>query len=1108
MSKERDKNKDKNSPMLLGFDDLSTIPPTFFIGLGGSGSRVIHSLAQRLENEPNWSRFRNLIHFICIDTDRDDLSRLSRVSELSNISIPYKRRRIQLYRGELEHGEKSRITSWVHPWYSFREGSGAKGAGQIRLESRFSLHCQIEDNKPKNVRNILVNRLRSALNVKIATLDKVSNIRFFIYGSLAGGTGSGTALPISYLVRKLARDAGASSEVFGMLFLPSVFRHDVKSELHSKIDANAYAALKELEYCMEMRYETGPPALEFIFDPLSTRGDALCRDDYVEEAPFDWVYIVDKPEKATVEQIYQAAGETAYLQLFSPILAIQTRASDNYHQLLSEPLTEYFCGMYGSMGASVLEFPRDRLARYFARRKCIEMVKRFIVGCPKLTEGGDEVDVTSKAFREVSDSEQNRLLDQNFRSFIEQEARAEEDDPNISGKGLFSEIGSLKLGDIDLIQEFKARLNQKLDELTSKIELSTINAAALTYENPTLNYSRVSLARDYKAGKRLIDKEAIILCREISSGRFFAKFFSEFRVTPLQQRYFLIVINEMGKNEDLRTGDEAEDEDLLDWCFIPAEDTDGSSHLARKIPDRLDFDPDHPEVKKRINQLEERLKKASRKLLGKESAFNQARNMAVSSFKRFEETAYDALIIDFWHQINRSLQQQSESRMNTFRIISKQGLALVEHLRSQAERTREHGGVIPPIGETQKENFVFHLGNEVFHDARANVRQWHLVYKLKLEHEPLVDSTQILGQISAILDEAARSKSEIGDSESVLTKMVELIDKVALERVKHFINVDSPFSLGDGLELETRLTVLGNREDVTLREVESVDRKSLEPYLRDKLERVSGMSTPLARFDHAVLAGARISAYSPRFCGISSQLLDNNSWLKTVFSEAVESFTFLEDWDSSDIVSFYQAKLGIPLYVYSDISSVLEDSYDFEVGSSGRKQPLHIDYRWENEGFLGSPGPGMPGVTVRQRRQWERNVAAWRRKKDQLTKALQKEQAKMASEVAGQFARCLATGVLSSDTANRYKLEFKNKVIGLGHGIKESMDAFGALSKGIRGPVDRANKITLKSAQELIEQCLLDLDSLLFEAATDNDEHDVEVIELLREQLTDQGDVL
>ena len=217
--------------MLLGTNKLR---PAFFIGLGGSGGRVVDVLARRLAADPAFERFADLVHFVAVDTDQNDLSRLHREVHKTNISIADKPRRIALHRGEAAGlAEDRRVTSWVHPSYRFREHSNA-GAGQIRLEARYSLHCQLVEAPPQNLADILRKQLQRTLRAGAPNRGS-ERIRFHVWASTAGGTGSGASLVVANLVRKLAAELGAEAEVFGNFFLPSLFRDRVAGPLVSKI---------------------------------------------------------------------------------------------------------------------------------------------------------------------------------------------------------------------------------------------------------------------------------------------------------------------------------------------------------------------------------------------------------------------------------------------------------------------------------------------------------------------------------------------------------------------------------------------------------------------------------------------------------------------------------------------------------------------------------------------------------------------------------------------------------------------------------------------------------------------------------------------------------
>ena len=1084
----------------LGMDDLKGIPPTFFLGMGGSGGRVVDVLAKRLKSEPFWPRLSKLVHFVCIDTDANDLARLARRVETSNISISDKRRRIELLRGNLDHEANQRVASWVHPWYGFRDVAG-KGAGQIRLESRFSQHCQIADGLPGNVRDLITRKLRESMDALNINAQKSANARFFIYGSLAGGTGSGASLITAYLCRQLAIDAGIPAEVFGMFFLPSVFRDRIESALVPKINANGYAALKEIEWCMEMRYDKCGPkgGLEMVFDPRRAPGTKVTKHDRVERAPFDWVYIVDKPEKMAIDQIYQAAGESAYLQLFSPIMAFQDREGDNFAQLQSEPSDGYFAVQYGSMGSSVLEFPRERLVRYFARRKTVELVERLVVGKPPSNSGiADDLVLSGREFLDLAESEQNRRIDEAFKRFVQYEAKQEAE---VEKRGLFTDIAELRVGQSNLMDEFRAKLNAEIEALKSEVVIATINAPAITPENPTLNHARVNLARDYKTGKQTVDKKALLLARDITGGGFLSKFFRDFKASPLQQRYFLVQINQLALNADLRTGVEEEDASLLDWCFLPAADIDSVGYLARKPPDAVEYDVELPDVRKRIAAAEERLSIASKALISKEKKFDEARIGAVREFQRLEQACGDALIIDFWHQTNRALRQHVEKRLDLFRVIAKKGLSAVDHLRAQAENCRERGGTVPDIGRTDEEAAEFHLGNEVFHDARNKVRQWHLVYRLLVEQDLVIDIGAVLAEVNTVLDQAASANSPTqpgtSGSDDVLNSIIDRIDKQMRDKMQRFVDVDREINLFTGLEMEAKLTLLNNRADVTPKDMDRVDPIALEPYIKDKLAFVAGMSIPLARFDEAVLAGAGKKPYRPRFYGVDDKLLERSAMVATALKSAASGFSMLEDWNSHDILTFYQATIGVPLYAWRDVQEDLGIAYEHEAGESGRGHPMQIDARWENTGFHGNESLGIPGLSLGLRRKWEAAKKAFEEEQARKRKAEDDAKLRQSAASAGQLGRGLAAGFVS-EAYGAWSLAYRGRTFELGTGLAEAMQKFAELPEAVRGPVDRAAQEAITNDPGKLAELKAKLDDWLFDAGSDGRTADEKAIGLVQ----------
>ncbi len=1047
--------------MLLGTHKLR---PTFFIGLGGSGGRVVDVLAKRLASDPNFDRFADLVHFVAVDTDQNDLTRLHREVHKSNISIANKPRRIALHRGEAAGlTEDRRITSWVHPSYRFREHSNA-GAGQIRLEARYSLHCQILEQQPQNLTDILRRQLQRALRAGAPNRGS-ERIRVHLWASTAGGTGSGASLVVANLVRKLAAELGAEAEVFANLFLPSLFRDRVAPPLVSKIEANGYAALKEIERFQELRYEGGPDPLELVFDPLGSHDKAVAATDRVDRAPFDWVYLIDRPEAMTIEEIYAAAGEAAYLQLFTPILGYQEREGDNFRQLQTRLAAGYFALQNGAIGASVIELPRDRLVRYMARRGAVDALERYVIAqsddAARLTPGpreraepgvapkalGAQIDVADPAWKALSEGEQGRRLDRAFVDFVRGEAHRED----LAKKpGIFSEIGRFESLGTQLVAAFKATLRVDLEAAEDLVAIDSINAAAITPENTSLNAQRDAMLRDLQRARMQLADKATALEKDLSSGRLLTRFFQKYQVSPLLQRFLLIELDRAAR-EDQRIGGEA-DEGLVDWCLVPFDDPEAGRHLAMTPADAATWKLDQPELRKQLQNLEAGLIDASKKLFRKEQAFTERRQAVVAWFNQLRDTAQETLIVEYWQRLARALKQQIQQRLEVFRTIAKQGLGLVSHLRVEAEAARVRGLAVPDIGATTTlENLgEFHLGSEVFHDERAGVRAWDELWRLVVEPAVHVPVQDLLAAVDAHL--------QSGDGERVLYRIADALDTVYRTRIAKHLSHDQPLSFAQGLVLEAQMALTKHRAR-SRAELDAVSMPAVRDYLSEKLARVASMSRALGRFDEPVVAGREFAPYRPRFVGVQSDHLDQVPVLAEALAVGATGFERLEDWGSPDILSFYQACLGVPLYAWVEVQGPLLRAYEHEARDPLRREPLHVDHRWEGT----ADGLGLPGLDPVTRRVWEDHRAA------------------LAKQGVGAAARALAAGVVVRD-GRRFAWRLRGKEGELGSSARELAKSWATLSDALRGPLEQAVAGVLAAEPQRIAQAREQLAGWRFDA--------------------------
>lgn len=363
--------------------DPSMVAPTLFVGLGGCGCEIAARVAKHLKRHPNYEeRYKDLVKFALVDTNINDLESYRQdADETFLISDFEKEEYADFAAGQKFLDEDEYFTQWIPQDYRFRAGDTA-GAGQIRIESRLGCYYQMKhgDFVPKFRR--LLEDLKSHEHGH-RRLDS-DEIRIFVCYSVAGGTGSGSHLPLAYMLRDQAKALGKPTMI-GVSVLPAVFE-DVTGANKDGTFANGYAALKEMEHLMKL----GAPdsqfypedGIEFHYNPSDTS------KTHVNQRPFDFVYMVDKPESFSVDDVPRAAADGLYLQLFSPLFGEQASDYDNYtqHQRFLVPHDFEAKGIagytqfYGSYGAAVMIVPVNGLVDYCSRKVALSLMEQNFLG--------------------------------------------------------------------------------------------------------------------------------------------------------------------------------------------------------------------------------------------------------------------------------------------------------------------------------------------------------------------------------------------------------------------------------------------------------------------------------------------------------------------------------------------------------------------------------------------------------------------------------------------------------------------------------------------------------------------------------------------------------
>ncbi|MEZ4226725.1 MAG: tubulin-like doman-containing protein [Polyangiaceae bacterium] len=346
------------------------IPPHVFIGLGGCGSKIVNEIARKLKRRKDeYTRYRDLVHFFAFDTDQHELKQAESVDVRVPISSFDKRSYVAHAFGQRGAPEDPLLTAWWPEYYLPRDVAGA-GAGQIRIESRLSVHFTLKF-KPEVFTSLEHAVGRSfAIDTRFRDADKAPMVH--IYASLAGGTGSGAFLSLAYIVHDLFREHSRPLTV-GTFVLPAVFRRaGLPNQQLDKIMANGYAALLELEH---LQAATESEAVEFQYDPRAKDRQL------VKRRAFDQVYLVDdigagREVITDTRQVYQAIADSAYSQIFSDILGRQASTADNDEREMGVTDHQMYTKRYGSFGLAVLNVPDEDILGYCANRYAVEALTR------------------------------------------------------------------------------------------------------------------------------------------------------------------------------------------------------------------------------------------------------------------------------------------------------------------------------------------------------------------------------------------------------------------------------------------------------------------------------------------------------------------------------------------------------------------------------------------------------------------------------------------------------------------------------------------------------------------------------------------------------------
>jgi len=948
------------------------VTPTLFVGLGGSGGRAVRRIAKHLRARADYGvRYEGLVRFLAIDTNEADLARLrtapGAIHSTVAISDFDKVEYSSLRRGESFADADAYFTQWVHPWYRFREESGA-GAGQIRIESRLGFNRSVEVGTLSARLSEIIDALRHHGQ---GMRKSDAPVQVFVYFSIAGGTGSGGFLPFSYLVRDALGDKRA--RLFGFAILPEAFE-SVAGRNRDGVYANGYAALKELEHLMKLDTNTkgSPTEIPFHYDPRNKSRTQVTR------RPFDLVYVVDRPAHFSVDEVGEALADASYIQIFSPILGDQQGDYDNYTKesralFPAELGGDGYTAFYGTLGASLMLLPRRDLLAYCARRYAASAVRRYLLlDDPRLVsqqqrEQFKRFALDPDELATLAPDERARRVDQSFVARIDLLAEGDREGGTWKRVHKARETSSAKL--TALMSEWEQRARGKTTAIRE------ISADRILDGSWTPASTIGGLSRELEKARADVASELRVITSKIEGGDFWTDFLKSAgpdgapELSPYEQRVVLVGMREptglLGSN-------------AVDELVRQVGSLDKEGDLSREGRFVSEMEACGAQLKKTYRGLDVLLPPF------KDKDFDEARERTVAGFNEQVAKLRALLIKRAMHEIRSSLGRSADALRGDFRNIEASAGRLAVELEEKARRFEFDGGLLE--GSDLGEANDYALDVEVLQHPSGGARFWHLFYADQVATRPETsDQKAMLDALASAMRPRFddRGKPISRTAREIVTDVEQSLTEVAEDALRPSIlgdpKSDDPavragLTMDAALALEARYYTAWTEHELGAGERK---RKSAEEtiaaiaplfpsqlwsddttrqYAVRKLKATIAKAQPLTRFspehksvlkhaDMLLLGVHPVLARSP-----IASLIDNAT-------EGL-SASSMQGWTDPDRLVVYRSVLGVPLYCFPHVNEEMKACYRRFQAQPEKAWPLHIDHHWE----------GLPDLDPEDRR--------------------------------------------------------------------------------------------------------------------------------------------
>ncbi len=343
--------------------------PTLFIGVGGTGSRIVKKVAEmcrpgEIEN----------VNFVCLDTNVNDLSN---VAQSSSHIYRVQTSNTQTVGNYLDYDQDA-LKNWFPKNAVLYDKTVSEGAGQVRAISRLALNATIKTGRIRPLHDAIDDLFRkSGKEMKQA-------MRCVIVSTASGGTGSGILLPLAMFVRDYVNNKypNTSLIVRSLVMLPETLDSVIDSNVERESQRrNAYATIKEINAFMMKGSGL------FDIDEDLKRYSNLHVDFAVHGTnemkslsllPFDFCFLMDgqNAEDSTMVSIGQyeiQAAQALYEQNIGPMQKKAFSVEDNIIKEMSNP-GNFGRNRFGGIGAGTIRYPYEDIADFIAYEWAMESI--------------------------------------------------------------------------------------------------------------------------------------------------------------------------------------------------------------------------------------------------------------------------------------------------------------------------------------------------------------------------------------------------------------------------------------------------------------------------------------------------------------------------------------------------------------------------------------------------------------------------------------------------------------------------------------------------------------------------------------------------------------